>query len=101
MRKLFLFLFALLLFSGCGEWAMQPHPGGFPEPTIEPKLVDALIDTVTALTVANSASVPANPYAYPIGVGLAGLIGILEALRRKEKSARKFAENNNHASGKT
>lgn len=50
------------------------------------------LETVNALAVANVASSPINPYAYPIGVGLAGLVGIVEALRRKEKSGRKYAE---------
>jgi len=100
--SLFFFAFVAVLFiTGCNEWAVHPGQNGIPDQLIEPALVDALVDTVSALTVANTASTPVNPYATPIGVGLAGIIGMLEALRRKEKSARKYAENNNHAPGKT
>jgi len=94
-------LFAVLLLTGCTEWAVQPEQNGSAYHFIEPTLIDALVDTVSSLTVANTASTPVNPYATPIGVGLAGIIGMLEALRRKEKSARKYAENNNRAPGKT
>lgn len=58
----------------------------------EPDSLDALLNTVNHLAVANTASAPVNPYAVPIGIGLSGLVGILEALRRKEKSGRKHAE---------
>jgi len=94
-------LFAVLGLTGCNEWMVQPDSVIGPVQLVEPTLVDALVDTVSALTVANTASTPVNPYAAPIGVGLAGLIGMLEALRRKERSARKHAEQNNNATGKT
>lgn len=54
--------------------------------------LDSLLDTVNHLAAANVASAPVNPYVIPIGVGLSGLVGIIEALRRKEKSGRKRAE---------
>lgn len=54
--------------------------------------LDALIDIAKAAQTANAASAPINPYVFPIGAGLAGLIPLLEALRRKERSARKHAE---------
>jgi len=94
-------LFATLLICGCNEWAVHPGQPVITNPLIEPTLVDALVETVSTLAVANTASTPVNPYATPIGIGLAGIIGMLEALRRKERSARKHAENNNHAPGKT
>jgi hypothetical protein len=78
---LFLVLSFLLLMSGCFEGAIR-----------EPGVFDTLLNTVSTLAVANVASAPVNPYAVPIGIGLSGLIGILEALRRKEKSGRKHAE---------
>lgn len=89
----------LITSAGCSEWAVRPGQNGFPDQLIEPTLVGALVDTVSALTVANTASTPVNPYSTPIGIGLAGVIAMLEALRRKEKSARKNAEtrlNGNH-----
>lgn len=91
----------LLTLAGCQEWAVQPASTGTADPLIEPTLVDALVDTVTALTIANTASAPVNPYATPINIGLAGIVAMLEALRRKEKAARKFAERNNHVQNKT
>lgn len=91
----------LLCLAGCSEFAARPGPGGIADPLIEPALVDALVETVTALSIANTASAPVNPYTAPIGIGLAGVIAMLEALRRKEKSARKFAEHKNNASSKT
>lgn len=79
----------LMLSAGCYEYARTPDS------------LDALLSTVNSLATANVASAPVNPYAIPIGVGLSGLIGILEALRRQEKSGRKHAEqelnaNNSH-----
>jgi len=100
MKKSFVLICFLLSLAGCSEWAVQPGTGAIVDPIIEPTLVDALVETVTALTIANTASTPVNPYSAPIGIGLAGVIAMLEALRRKEKSARKFAEHNNHVPGK-
>lgn len=88
--RLFVVLGLLLLVSGCYQGAIR-----------EPGVFDTLLDTVGTLAAANVASAPVNPYAVPIGIGLSGLIGILEALRRKEKSGRKHAEQklngNNHS----
>lgn len=101
LKICFLICSLLLLLAGCSEFAVRPEAQGVIEPMLKPSLVDALVGTVTALTVANTASSPVNPYAAPIGIGLTGVIAMLEALRRKERSARKFAENNNHVPGKT
>ena len=69
------------LLCGCLETTMRA-----------PGLIDSLLDTVDGLVVANTASAPVNPYATPINIGLAGIVAILEALRRKERSGRKHAE---------
>jgi len=53
---------------------------------------DETLNLLKALQAGNVASTPFNPYALPIGVGLTGLITMLEALRRKEKGGRKNAE---------
>lgn len=53
---------------------------------------DETINLLKALQAGNTASIPFNPYALPIGVGLTGIITMLEALRRKEKGGRKQAE---------
>ncbi len=53
---------------------------------------DETLNLLKALQVGNTASAPFNPYALPIGVGLSGMIALLEALRRKEKGSRKYAE---------
>ena len=53
---------------------------------------DETLNLLKALQVGNTASAPFNPYALPIGVGLTGIITMLEALRRKEKGSRKYAE---------
>lgn len=54
--------------------------------------LDSFIELTGALSVANTSSTPINPYALPIGIALAGISAMLEALRRKERSARKHAE---------
>lgn len=81
-------LVLLLLHCGCIDSVRYDDP-----------VLTTAIETIEALTVANTASSPVNPFALPIGIGLAGLTAMLEALRRKERSARKFAESNNHAAG--
>ena len=53
---------------------------------------DETLNLLEALQAGNVASSPWNPYAIPIGVGLSGIIAMLEALRRKEKGGRKYAE---------
>jgi len=53
---------------------------------------DNMLNLLRAFEVGNAASVGFNPYALPIGAGLSGIIAMLEALRRKEKSSRKHAE---------
>ncbi|GAI28678.1 unnamed protein product [marine sediment metagenome] len=101
MKKCFLICALLFVLTGCSEWAVRPGPGAIVPPLIQPTLVDALVETVTALTIANTVSTPVNPYATPISIGLAGIVAMLEALRRKEKAARKHAENSNNVSDKT
>jgi len=53
---------------------------------------DETLNLLKVLQVGNTASTPFNPYALPIGVALTGVITMLEALRRKEKGGRKYAE---------
>lgn len=53
---------------------------------------DETLNLLKALQSGNTASAPFNPYALPIGIGLTGIITMLEALRRKEKGGRKHAE---------
>ncbi len=67
---------------------------------------DELVNLFKVIQVGNTASAPFNPYALPIGIGLTGIITMLEALRRKEKGSRKYAEyelkngkNNNGSTG--
>ncbi len=65
---------------------------------------DELVNLFKVIQVGNTASAPFNPYALPIGIGLTGIITLLEALRRKEQGGRKYAEhelkngNNNNGS---
>ena len=53
---------------------------------------DEVLNLLRILSQANTAAAPFNPYALPIGVALTGIITLLEALRRKEKGGRKYAE---------
>lgn len=53
---------------------------------------DETLNLIKAIQAGNTASAPFNPYALPIGAGLTGIIAMLEALRRKEKGERKYAE---------
>ncbi len=66
---------------------------------------DETLNLLKALQAGNIASSPFNPLALPIGVGLTGIITMLEALRRKEKGGRKYAEyelkNGNNNNGRT
>lgn len=73
--------------------------GCFEEHLRTPGIFDALCDTVDALALANTASTPVNPYATPVSIGLVGVSAILEALRRKERSARKHAEQKLNGNG--
>jgi len=50
------------------------------------------LNLLHALQAGNAASAPFNPYVLPIGAGLSGVIAVLEALRRKERGGRKYAE---------
>lgn len=90
LGKIIFVIVLVSLASGCIESTMYDN-----------SMLDALLEATSALSAANVASAPVNPYVLPIGVGLSGLVGIIEALRRKEKSARKHAEqklngNNDH-----
>ena len=53
---------------------------------------DETLNLLKALQAGNVASTPFNPYALPVGIALTGIIPMLEALRRKEKGSRKYAE---------
>lgn len=79
-----------LLLCGCFEGLIR-----------NPDNLDTLLGTINTLATANVVSAPVNPFAVPIGIGLSGLIGILEALRRKEKSGRKHAEQELNGNRKT
>lgn len=95
----FFVICAVLLVTGC----LHPSPAnnshiGNPVP-FGPEWLDAMIEVAQAFSLANAASTTVNPYAIPISVGLAAIAAGLEALRRKEKSGRKHAEqelNNNN-----
>ncbi len=95
MKHLPLILIVLLtvFFSyGC----LNPIPTDNPNFTnpimFGPEWLDSMIEVAQAMSMANYASTPVNPYVIPVGVGLAGLTAVLEALRRTEKSGRKHAE---------
>jgi len=90
MKKFLLVIFAVIFISGCLQGVQTPDSD-----------LEVLAETIQTLSAANTTSAPVNPYAFPIGVGLAGLAGIVEALRRKEKSARQFAESKLNVAGKT
>lgn len=83
---------ALFLLCGC----LQPLPNDtqhLTSPVIfSTEWLDSMIEIAQAFSLANAASAVVNPYYIPVGVGLAGLTAMLEALRRKEKSGRKHAE---------
>lgn len=87
-----LVIFAIVMVTGC----VQPMPtanGQFTNPPIfGPEWLDAIIEIANAASLANLASTPVNPYAIPISIAFAGIAAVLEALRRKEKSGRKNAE---------
>lgn len=85
-----LVLVLLLFMSGCIEGYIR-----------DPSAFDSLVDTIGTLSKVNSASAPINPYATPIHIGLAGICAILEALRRKERSGRKHAEQELNGNGKS
>ena len=96
-------LFGLLFFTGCNESQLRQVNDELTE--VQGKVAsvaaavgstqygpDETLNLLKALQAGNAASVPFNPYALPVGVGLAGIITMLEALRRKEKGSRKYAE---------
>jgi len=90
----FRIVFCVLLFflSVSGGCAVIPLEEPLLDSDNDQTVISAVIETVTALAAANTASAPVNPWNTPIGVGLVGLSAMLEALRRKEKGARKNAE---------
>lgn len=87
LSSLIILLFVL---SGCNGIAQS-----------DPSILTAAIETIEALATVNTASTPVNPYVFPVGVGLSGIIAMLEALRRKEKSSRKHAEGKLNNGGNT
>jgi len=93
-------VFCLIFLTGC----LQPYPNGdsqlTPPVAFSPEWLDSMIEIAQALMISNTASAPVNPYALPINIGLAGIAAMLEALRRKEKAARKHAEGVINGNGK-
>jgi hypothetical protein len=87
-----IFFLLLLCLTGCHEFAVVRPVNDTIETTSDTSSVEAVVDVVKSLISANTASAPVNPWATPIGIGLVGISAMLEALRRKEKSARKYAE---------
>ena len=90
-------------FAGCSAYEMQGLQTELN--TVQSKVADVAqaigkatydddetLNLLRALQAGNAASAPVNPFALPIGAGLAGIIALLEALRRKEKDQRKYAE---------
>jgi len=76
-----------LIITGCHEYHQRKNLGS-----------DQALDILKDLQTTNAASSPLNPLAVPIGAGLAGIIAMLESLRRVERGKRKYAEyelNNN------
>lgn len=74
--------------SGCHEYEQRERP-----------TVDGAIELFETLQTTNAVTSPLNPFAIPIGAGLAGIVAMLESLRRVEKGKRKYAEhelNNNN-----
>ncbi len=98
-----LFLLFLHLTAGCNEYQIRNVERELTE--VQGKVAsvasaignqtygpDETLNLLKALQSGNVASAPFNPYALPIGIGLTGIITMLEALRRKEKGGRKYAE---------
>lgn len=86
-RSILVILFVLAIISGCQEHSKR-----------EVFDTDQTMELIETLQNVNTASAPLNPYAIPIGAGLAGVVAMLESLRRVEKGKRKYAEhelNNN------
>jgi len=92
LPRFLIVVFFVVLLSSC----LQPLPNGNsqlqPADAFGPEWLDSIIEIAQAFSIANTASAPVNPYALPINIALAGIAAMLEALRRKEKSARKHAE---------
>lgn len=83
-----LLILCLLLIAGCYEYEQR-----------ESSTIEGAVELFETLQTANTVSAPFNPFAIPIGVGLTGIVAMLESLRRVEKGKRKFAEhelNNNN-----
>lgn len=87
----FLCLFFLLL-TGCSCYPIRPDSSYHGQTDSDISDLETFAEILTGLATANAVSAPVNPLATPIGIGLTGLIAMLEALRRKEKSGRKHAE---------
>lgn len=85
----FWIILCLLLIAGCQEHSQRDLSN-----------LDHAIDLVKSLQTTNTVSAPLNPYAIPVGVGLTGLIAMLESLRRVEKGKRKYAEHELNSNNK-
>lgn len=103
VRIVFLSCLGLLFLSGCNESQLRQVNTELAEVQGKVESIaaavgstqygpDETLNLLKALQSGNVASSPFNPYALPIGIGLTGLITMLEALRRKEKGGRKHAE---------
>ena len=103
VRVVFLSMIGLLFMTGCTGYQIESLGDELSQ--VQGKVAsvaeavgkqtygpDETLNLLKALQAGNVASSPFNPYALPIGAGLTGLIAMLEALRRKEKGSRKYAE---------
>lgn len=101
ITKILTLLIIFVLLTGCLTSLPTNGKPFTPPIAFGPEWLDSMIELAAAFSLANTTSAPINPYALPIGIGLAGITAMLEALRRKEKSGRKFAEHKLNAPGKT
>lgn len=100
----YLILWCSLFFSGClSSYEMRDIAGKVAKvanviegvgSAIE-DAADSQDETMSILKMVqagNAASTPFNPYALPVGVGLSGIIALLELLRRHEKGGKQSIE---------
>lgn len=103
VRVVFLSMICLLFMTGCAATGIRSLGDELSEVQGKVESVaaavgkqmygpDETLNLLKALQAGNTSSFPWNPYALPIGAGLTGIIAMLEALRRKEKSGRKYVE---------
>lgn len=103
IRNTVLTIVVILFISGCSAYELQRFDNDIN--TVNSQVADIAkavgdvrysndetLNFLKALEAGNAASAPLNPYALPIGAGLTGIIALLEGLRRKEQSSRKYAQ---------